>query len=90
MQEYDELHSRLKNCLQTILELEPDLEGLDLGHDLIQEFSMLKSFMEKLEGVELEEEDVRRIEKATANFLEELKRPLSLLERGQATRRYLQ
>ncbi len=85
MGEHEALQSRLRNCLQTILELEPDLDGLELGHDLMKEFDTLKSFMEKLNVVELQEDDVRRIEIATANFLEELKGPLaSLRERGLA------
>ncbi|GFM35463.1 hypothetical protein [Desulfovibrio psychrotolerans] len=88
MQQHEALQSRLRNCLQTILELEPDLEGLEIGHDLMKEFDLLKSFMEKLDDVELQEEDVRRIETATANFLEELKGPLSdMRERSTASRR---
>ncbi len=89
MHEHEELQSRLRNCLQTILELEPDLEGLELGHDLMKEFDMLKSFMEKLDDVELQEDDVRRIETATANFLEELKGPLASLHERNAARRFL-
>ncbi|GFM33867.1 hypothetical protein LN040_02480 [Desulfovibrio subterraneus] len=89
MQEYEELQSRLRNCLQTILELEPELEGLELGQDLMKEFDLLKSFMEKLEDVDLQEEDVRRIETATANFLEELKGPLSNLRERSVARRFL-
>ncbi len=71
------LQLRLKNCLQTILELEPDLEQLELGHVLLKEYSLLKTFIEQLEQITLFEEDVRRIEEATVNFLEELRVPLS-------------
>ncbi|ABB38870.1 hypothetical protein Dde_2073 [Oleidesulfovibrio alaskensis G20] len=90
MQEHDELQSRLRNCLQTILELEPDLEDLEIGHDLMKELNMLKTFMKKLDSVDLEEDDVLRIEKATANFLKELEGPLSLYRKQQAARHYLQ
>lgn len=86
----DELHSRLKNCLQTILELEPELERLELGHELLKEFDLLKSFIAKLEDIKLEEDDVRRIETATTNFLEELKEPLANLGETSITGRYLQ
>lgn len=89
MQEYEALQSRLRNCLQTILELEPDLEELELGHDLMKEFDLLKSFMEKLDDVALQEDDVRRIETATTNFLEELKGPLSKLHEQHSARRIL-
>lgn len=72
-----ELHLRLKNCLDTILELEPDLEKLELGRALAEEYSLLKNFVEKLSEVLLEEDDVSRIECATENFLKELKSPLA-------------
>lgn len=72
------LQSRLMNCLETIIELERDLERLDLGHVLLSEFSQLKDFMERIDQVSVNEEDVRRIEAATSNFLDELKVPLGL------------
>lgn len=80
---------RISNCLQTILELEPELEKLELGHSLLDEFMVLKSFLEKIDRVEVNEDDVRRIEQATANFLQELKGPLASSEKasGKAGRR---
>lgn len=90
MRENEELQSRLRNCLQTILELEPDLEDLDIGQELMKELTTLKSFMKKLDNVELEESDVLRIEKATANFLKELEGPLAIFRKQQAARHYLQ
>lgn len=85
-----ELHSRLKNCLQTILELEPELERLELGQELLKEFALLKSFVAKLEDITLVEDDVLRIEKATAHFLEELKEPIALLGDTTIFGRFLQ
>ncbi|BBD07803.1 uncharacterized protein DFE_1077 [Desulfovibrio ferrophilus] len=73
------LQSRLMNCLETIIELERDLERLDLGHVLLSEFSQLKDFMERIDQVAVDEEDVRRIEAATSNFLDELKMPLGIM-----------
>ena len=73
------LQMRLKNCLQTILDLEPDIERLELGHVLLKEYGQLKSFLRKMDLVSLQENDVLRIEKATMSFLEELKMPLLLL-----------
>ena len=74
------LQSRLMNCLETIIELERELERLELGHVLLTEFSQLKTFMEKIDHVMFDEEDVRRIEAATSNFLDELKVPLGLAD----------
>jgi len=68
---------RISNCLQTILDLEPDLKRLELGDSLLGEFVVLKAFLEKIDTVDLREADVERIERATANFLEELRGPLS-------------
>jgi hypothetical protein len=75
------LQVRLRNCLLTILELEPDLKRLEIGQELLAEYSLLRSFVDKLDEVMLEEEDVCRIERATATFLDELKLPLSLMHR---------
>ena len=74
------LQSRLMNCLETIIELERHLERLELGHLLLSEFSQLRDFMDKIDQVAVNEEDVRRIEAATSHFLEELKVPLGLLD----------
>lgn len=68
---------RITNCLKTILELEPELRKLDLGGSLLDEFDFLKSFLEKVEHLNLSEEEVERIERATARFLGELRLPFS-------------
>lgn len=75
------LQIRLSNCLQTILDLEPELERLELSDMLLQEYSVLRSFMDNIETVPLEEKDVQRIEEATSNFLAELKEPLATLRK---------
>lgn len=68
---------RITNCLQTILDLESQLEKLEHGNSLLDEFAVLKSFLEKIDKVDLSEADVERIEKATSNFLKELEGPLA-------------
>ncbi|GAB7022664.1 hypothetical protein [Salidesulfovibrio brasiliensis] len=68
---------RITNCLQTILDLEPQIEGLELGDALLDEFNVLKSFLGKIDVVDVAEEDVERIERATANFLHELEGALA-------------
>ena len=71
------LAARIENCLHTILELEPDLERLQFGHYLLRDFKVLKMFLSQVEDIEVEEQDVLRIEAATENFLRELKEPLA-------------
>jgi hypothetical protein len=70
------LSARIENCLHTILELEPDLERLQFGHYLLRDFNILKMFLSHVEEIEVQEQDVARIEAATENFLKELKEPL--------------
>lgn len=81
---------RITNCLQTILDLESQLEKLEHGNSLLDEFAVLKSFLEKIDKVELSETDVERIEKATSNFLKELKEPLNRQAGRRKTGRRLQ
>ncbi|WP_290923042.1 hypothetical protein [Halodesulfovibrio sp.] len=90
MKELEELKSRLRNCLHTILELEPDLDDIELSHDLRDEFGMLKMLIERINEMELVEDDVARIETATANFLEELQLPISHVKVTAEKRRFLQ
>ncbi|MEF2145878.1 MAG: hypothetical protein V3573_10565 [Desulfovibrionaceae bacterium] len=68
---------RITNCLQTILELEPELRKLELGTSLLDEFAFLKQFLEKVDHMHLSEAEVERIEKATAKFLDELRLPFA-------------
>lgn len=70
------LNSRLRNCLQTILELEDALDQTHLGPALHNEFTVLKQVAKRLADVALEEPDVCRIEAATGRFLAELKETL--------------
>ncbi|WP_419787725.1 hypothetical protein [Pseudodesulfovibrio sp.] len=81
---------RITNCLQTILDLEPQLERLEHGHSLLDEFVVLKSFLEKIDRVDLNEADVERIETATANFLRELQGPLAKARFERKSNRRLQ
>jgi len=72
----ENLAARIENCLHTILELEPDLERLQFGHYLLRDFKILKMFLSHVEEIEVQEQDVVRIEAATENFLKELREPL--------------
>lgn len=81
---------RITNCLQTILDLESQLENLEHGNSLLDEFAVLKSFLEKIDRVELSEADVERVEAATANFLRELEAPLARGRKRKSSKSRLQ
>jgi hypothetical protein len=67
------LHSRLRNCLQTVLELNDGSNSPVLAYAFRQELELIRKFLLQLDAVELREEDVLRIEKATEVFLNELR-----------------
>lgn len=73
------LQARLKNCLLTIVELEPVLTKFTIHSELLQEFKHLRSVISKVSELELSMEEVARIESATSMFLNELEIPLSYL-----------
>lgn len=75
--------ARIANCLETILELESELEKIELGKSLLEEFGVLKDFLAKIDRVDLNEDDVERVEAATANFLDELREPLGQAAAGR-------
>lgn len=86
----NQLHVRLKNCLQTILELEPDMSSLHMRTEFRTELETLKEYLNRVEDLDLAEEDVQRLERATANFLDELRLPLSRVRRDGRRNRILQ
>lgn len=66
-----DLQLRLKNCLQTILELEPGMH--ENGEDSFDmEFSSIKSFLTHIDQMDLVEEEVRWMEDVTVIVLSEL------------------
>ncbi|MDR3319542.1 MAG: hypothetical protein LBS77_00940 [Desulfovibrio sp.] len=69
------LQIRLKNCIQTILELEEDMDEQIGGRHFNNEISTLKTYLQQVDSMILAEADVRRLEKATAIFLAELRLP---------------
>ena len=84
------LQLRLKNCLQTILEMEPDMEDLPAQADFGPDMATLKSYISKVDEMDLVEEDVTRLEHATAHFLAELRLPVERTRSGPSARRILQ
>lgn len=84
------LHIRLKNCLQTILELETDMASLQMRNEFQAELETLKEYLNRIENISLAEDDVLRLERATANFLEELRLPLAQISHENPKGRILQ
>lgn len=72
MSDNSHLRLRLKNCLQTILELKGDIDALPFGHVFMADIDNLESFLDKLANIVVSEQEVQRVELATARFLDEL------------------
>ena len=73
------LQARLKNCLLTIMELEPVLSRLNIHSELLSEFRQLRKIISRVSLLDLSTEEVSRIENATSLFLNELDIPFSRL-----------
>jgi len=84
------LRLRLKNCLQTILDLESDLARLEMGRVLLKDYSLLRAFADNTRAIALQEDEVARIEQATGSLLDELKLPLSLVYTSESQHRVMQ
>ncbi|SDN48419.1 hypothetical protein SAMN04488516_102271 [Desulfonauticus submarinus] len=70
-----ELKSKLRNCLETILEFEDALGRFNCDFDLKlnSEMDYIKDFLSKLDDIELEDSELIRIEESTSRFLLEIK-----------------
>lgn len=65
------LQLRLKNCIQTILDLESCMDGKN--SDFFEsDFVFLKNYLAKIETMDLLEEEVSALEIYTGEFLKEL------------------
>lgn len=84
------LQSRLRSCLQAILDLEPELTTLNLAAPLLSEFAVLKDIYQRLETIFVQEDDVKRIEDATTHFLAELKGSVKAEPHTHPGQRYIQ
>ena len=82
----EQLYVRLKNCLQTILELEPELDLMLVSGAFRDELEILRMHIEQVERIEFYEEDLNRLEAATARFLEELRLPFERMPTIQKDR----
>lgn len=84
------LQIRLKNCLLTILELEPDIDMLSAQGDFEPDMKVLKTYLTRVENMDVAEEDVLRLERATAHFLAELRLPVERMRQSGVNYRVLQ
>lgn len=62
------LQIRLKNCIQTILELEPAINAKN-GLFFEEEFISLKQYLGHIDKMDLVEDEVVRLERVTSEFL---------------------
>jgi hypothetical protein len=65
-------HLRLKNCLQTILEIHEFMDGQAIQLEIIQQLENLKELISNFEPELLSEKDLKRIEDSTSHLLQEL------------------
>lgn len=74
------LHTRLKNCLETLLDLQPTIRKSQKA-EFAEDFSKIRQFLGMVEKMELVEEDVLKIEEMTGQLLQEpcFSRNLSIL-----------
>ena len=71
------LQTRLRSCLQTIIDLEPSIAQTEIGAKMLVEFEILKKFLKDMDKLSLTEADVERVENSTNVFLQELSMPVS-------------
>ncbi len=85
-----QLQLRLRNCLQTILELEPRMEKLSVYAHFQGDINILKNYLTEIEKMNLCEDDVLRLEKATSTFLNELWLPMQKTYDDEVSKKVLQ
>jgi len=66
------LQIRLKNCLQTILDLQPCMRKIYRA-SFAEDFTRLKSYLLRVDNMDLKEEDVKQLENMTMEFLKEIR-----------------
>lgn len=64
------LQIRLKNCLQTILEIQPAMRRIYRAN-FREDFLRLQAFASLVDSMDLAEEDVAHLETMTATFIRE-------------------
>lgn len=82
--EAKELRLRLQNCLQTILAIKDKLDTIPFGASFLPELGSLEDSLAGLASLEPTEAGVKRVEEATARFLNELSGLTGRGQRGDA------
>ena len=90
MRDTSRLQMRLRSCLRAILDFEDELRELDAADPLLAEFATLKDVFERLDSLLVQEDDVQRIEAATASFFKELNGLVKQDARMHSEQRFLQ
>jgi hypothetical protein len=65
-------HLRLKNCLQTILEIHEFMDSQAIQLDIVQQLKNLKELISHFQPELLSEKDLKKIEDSTNHLLQEL------------------
>jgi hypothetical protein len=65
-------HLRLKNCLQTILEIHEFMDSQAIQLDIVQQLENLKELISHFQPQLLSEKDLKKIEDSTNHLLQEL------------------
>ncbi|MFO7816432.1 MAG: hypothetical protein ACQES5_01635 [Thermodesulfobacteriota bacterium] len=81
---------RVLTCLQTILELEDAVARLPVDVDISRELKQIKTMVDRIWEIRMDEDDVLRIEQATESFLEEISRPLQQTGMARLNRGFVQ
>lgn len=67
------LQERARHCIITLLEIAPAV-GIRFRESFCSDFTQLRGYLARIEDMSLAEDDVRRLENLTQNFLKEAAR----------------
>lgn len=91
LQKQDRKHFRLRveSCVETILDLNQRLGEGKIKPEIVEQFRRLRDSLQYVTDDSVEEKDIYRIEEATNNLLQEVKRAvgeqnMSVLHEGEA------
>lgn len=75
-------HLRLKNCLQTILEIHEFMDSRAIQLDIVQQLENLKELISHFQPELLSEKDLKKIEDSTNHLLKELSKIFHMKKLG--------
>lgn len=65
------LKLRLESCIQTVMDFQPMLGGI-YKRNLLDDFLQLSEWLDESRDVELDEEQISRLERLTSEFIREM------------------